>query len=74
MGTVHNLLARHGKQGALQIIDSDVDRRAIEAAAQYMADEDGGIGFIFSGWAQAALPHRRLPDDQGCSTLLHVLH
>jgi len=63
MGTVHNLLARHGKQGALQIIDSDVDRRAIEAAAQYMADEDGGIGFIFSGWAQAALPHRRLPDD-----------
>jgi hypothetical protein len=22
------------------------------------------MGFAFAGWAQAALPHRRLPDDQ----------
>jgi hypothetical protein len=29
-----------------------------------MADEDNGIGFLYSGWCQAALPHRRLPDDK----------
>jgi len=63
MGTVHKLLEKHGRQAALQMLDTDLDRRAIEAAAQYMTDEDGGIGFIFSGWAQAALPHRRLAND-----------
>lgn len=63
MGTVHKLIEKHGKHGALRAMDADRDRRAIEAAAHYMGDEDGGIGFIFSGWAQAALPHRRLADD-----------
>jgi hypothetical protein len=29
-----------------------------------MADEDNGIGFLYSGWCQAAMPHRRLPDDK----------
>src|SRR5277367_4050855 len=29
----------------------------------WLADEDNGIGFLYSGWCQAALPHRRLPDD-----------
>lgn len=61
MGTVHRLLDQHGKEAAL---GADGDRRVVEAAAAYMGDEDGGIGFIYSGWAQAALPHRRLPDDQ----------
>lgn len=60
MGTVHRLIAEHGRQGALAF---DVNRKIIEAAADYMADEEGGIGFIYSGFAQAALPHRRLPDD-----------
>lgn len=62
MGTIHRLLEQHGKHGALQFLDEDQDRRMLDAAAQYMADEDSGIGFIFSGWAQAALPHRRLED------------
>ena len=30
-----------------------------------MGDEDGGIGFLYSGWCQAALPHKRLPDHMG---------
>lgn len=60
MGTVHKLIAEHGRQGALVF---DVDRKVIEIAADYMADEEGGIGFIYSGFAQAALPHRRLADD-----------
>jgi hypothetical protein len=30
-----------------------------------MADEESGIGFLYSGWCQTALPHRRLPDADG---------
>jgi hypothetical protein len=60
MGAVHQLLEAHGKAAALK---ADVDRRIVEAASAYMGDEDGGVGFIYSGWAQAALPHRRLADN-----------
>lgn len=60
MGEVHKLLKEHGKDGVLRF---DVDRRVVEAAAGYLSSEDTEIGFIYSGWAQAALPHRRLPDD-----------
>lgn len=60
MGTVHRLIEQHGKAGALA---SDLDRRVVEAAAGYMGDEDGGVGFIYSGWTQAALPHKRLAPD-----------
>ena len=61
MGTVHSLLEARGKQGA---IEAGLDRAVIEAASAYLADEETGLGFAFSGWAQAALPHRRLRDDQ----------
>jgi hypothetical protein len=60
MGTLHDLIELRGKQVALQL---EPDRRTVEAAA-YMADEDTGIGFLYSGWCQAALPHRRLPNDK----------
>lgn len=62
MGTVHKLLEEKGKQGVLQL--GMLDRREVEAASSYMTDEDVGIGFLYSGWCQAALPHRRLPDDE----------
>jgi hypothetical protein len=63
MGTVHKLLEERGKQASLQL--GSLSRREIEAAAAYMADEDSGIGFLYSGWCQAALPHRRLSDHEG---------
>jgi len=62
MGTVHQLIRDQGKQGAL---DFSLDRQEVEAAVAYMADEEGGIGFLYSGWCQTALPHRRLPDGDG---------
>ena len=62
MGTVHDLIEEKGRLEALKF---DVARPIVEAAAAYMADEDAGIGFLYSGWCQAALPHRRLPNDQG---------
>ncbi len=61
MGEVHNYLEMHGKQRTLAL---DFDRRVVDIAADYLSDEENGIGFIYSGWAQAALPHKRLPDDQ----------
>ena len=61
MGTVHDLLEAKGKQAALE---AGYDRAAVEAAALYLSDEDSGLGFIFSGWTQCALPHRRLKNDQ----------
>lgn len=63
MGTVHRLIEGIGRQAALRAAETVVDRRAIEAALSYMADEEAGIGFLFSGWCQAALPHKRLADD-----------
>jgi hypothetical protein len=62
MGQVHDLLAARGKKAALE---ADLTRAEVEAAAAYMADEESGIGFLYSGWCQAALPHKRLPDEEG---------
>ncbi len=61
MGRVHDLVEAHGKQAALNF---DVHRNVVEAAASYLSDEDASKAFIFSGWTQAALPHRRLADDE----------
>ena len=61
MGEVHQLIATHGRMGAVN--SGELDRDIVEAAAKYMADEDAGLGFIYSGWAQCALPHRKLADD-----------
>lgn len=60
MGEVHQLLLEFGKEAALKATG---ERAVVEAAAGYLAAEDAEIGFIYSGWAQAALPHRRLADD-----------
>lgn len=60
MGEVHQLLLEMGKAEALKVADN---RSVVEAAAGYLATEDSEIGFIYSGWAQAALPHKRLADD-----------
>lgn len=60
MAEVHTLLLTQGKEATLR---TDVDRAVVEAAAGYLSSEDTDIGYLFSGWAQAALPHRRLPDD-----------
>ena len=61
MGKVHEVLEANGKDAAIQ---AGVCRGVVEAASLYMSDEDGGLGFAFSGWAQCALPHRRLADDR----------
>ena len=61
MGAVHDLLETRGKQAVLNL---GLDRKTVEAAASYLADEDSGVGYLFSGWTQAALPHKKLAEDQ----------
>lgn len=60
MAEVHGFLEAHGRQGVLKL---GLDRRVVDAAADYMSSEDAGIGFIYSGWAQAALPHKKLANE-----------
>src|SRR5919107_924886 len=60
MAAVHDLLAARGKQGA---VEAGFNRSVVEVAAAYLSDEDSGLGFAYSGWAQCALPHKRLPND-----------
>lgn len=63
MGQLHDRINQHGRQGALAFADTALERKALEAALTYMSDEDSSTGFLFSGWCQTALPHRRLADD-----------
>lgn len=60
MGEVHRLLIRHGKETALR---ADVSREVVEAAFAYISEEQSSLATIYSGWCQAALPHKRLADD-----------
>lgn len=60
MAEVHDLIEAGGKQRAIL---AGLDRPMIEVAANYMGDEDNGLGFAYSGWAQCALPHKRLADE-----------
>jgi hypothetical protein len=62
MGTIHDIIAEKGRQTALQL---DFAREVVEAASQYLSDEDSTIGFLYSGWCQAALPHKKLEDSKG---------
>lgn len=60
MAAVHDLIEARGKQGALE---AGLERSLVEVAANYLSDEDTGLGFAYSGWAQCALPHKKLADD-----------
>ena len=62
MGDVHRLIEQHGKQAAIEA--NLVRRDVIEAASLYLSEEDNALAFAYSGWAQCALPHKRLPADQ----------
>ena len=63
MGQVHDLLDARGRQGARDLIEGRRGPRIVEAAAGWSSDEDIGTGYMYSGWCQTALPHRRPADD-----------
>ncbi|RYF22913.1 MAG: plasmid replication initiator [Oxalobacteraceae bacterium] len=59
MGDVHKLIEQHGAEAVRRM---DLPRAVVDAAAGYMSAEERDL-FLFTGWAQAALPHRKLADD-----------
>jgi hypothetical protein len=63
MGEVHRLLDEKGRAGVIADPCIQFDRAVVEAASSYLACEAGEIGYLYSGWAQSALPHKRLADD-----------
>ena len=63
MGLVHDILEAKGRQGARDLIEGRRGPRIVEAAAGWASDEDIGTGYMYSGWCQTALPHRRPADD-----------
>ena len=64
MAVLHDRIETLGRQGALALVDTGNERRALEAAWEFMSDEDPRTGFLFSGWCQTALPHKQLKDDE----------
>lgn len=63
MGEVHDLLNARGRQEARSMVEGRRGPRIVEAAAAWAADEDISTGYMYSGWCQTALPHRRPPDN-----------
>lgn len=63
MGTLHELLINHGRVGALARVDPN-DRHLVRVAADILAEEDDAIGVTYSGFCQASLPHKKLPNDK----------
>lgn len=63
MGQVHDLLEARGRQEARNLVDGRRGARIVEAAANWATDEDISTGYMYSGWCQTSLPHRRPSDN-----------
>jgi hypothetical protein len=63
VGTLHQLVLDVGKDEALRRVDVG-ERYLVRVAADVLTDEADGIGVTYSGFCQAALPHKRLPTDE----------
>lgn len=61
MGRIHNLLELHGLEEARRqaSLESKVQRYCVDAAHEVLADEAMSIGITHSGFAMAALPHKK---------------
>jgi hypothetical protein len=62
MGEVHQLILRHGIEGARALASSKAERHAIEAAALILSDEESRLGITHAGFAMTSLPHKRIED------------
>ena len=76
MGEVHNLIFRHGAEGARARAETKAGRQAIDAAAALLAEEETRLGITHAGFAMTSLPHRRIAESlwtrQGNRTKLLV--
>ena len=61
MAAVHKLIEDLGREGALKAAETDGDRRAVEAAINYMSDEEAGIGFLYQAGVKLRYHTKSLP-------------
>lgn len=60
MAEIHKLIIQQGKQAALDLAEASI----VNIAAGVLSDDDGALGYTYSGLCLTALPHRKIPDDQ----------
>jgi len=60
---LHDLVLRHGRDTARELVPSD-QRYLVDIAAAVLGDEKLSLGYLYSGFAMTGLPHRRLPSDE----------
>jgi Plasmid encoded RepA protein len=63
VGDLHKLVLDVGREEALRRVDAG-DRHLVRIAAGVLTDETSEIGVTYSGFCQAALPHKKLPTDE----------
>lgn len=76
MGDVHQLILRHGVDGAKATATTKSERHAVEAAAAILGEEVVELGITHAGFAMTSLPHKRVEDRvwkrNGLRTTLYV--
>jgi Plasmid encoded RepA protein len=63
MSEVHQLIFRHGVEGARTMAGTKAERHAIDAAALILAEEESRLGITHAGFAMTSLPHKRIEEE-----------
>lgn len=63
MAEIHDLIIRHGKDGARQMLPVE-DRHLVEQAAAMLEESDPALGITYTGFCLTALPHKKLGDSE----------
>src|SRR5512132_3720440 len=63
MSEVHQLIFRHGVEGARTMAGTRAERHAIDAAALILAEEESRLGITHAGFAMTSLPHKRIEEE-----------
>jgi hypothetical protein len=62
MEGVHQLILRHGVEGARAMAATKAERHAVDAAATMLSDEEARLGITHAGFAMSSLPHKRIDE------------
>jgi hypothetical protein len=63
MGELHDEIENYGREQTKALRQSDRERRQVDAAADLMSVAGESVSYLHSGFAMAALPHRRPPNE-----------
>ena len=63
MSEIHQLIFRHGVEGARTMAGTKAERHAIDAAALILAEEESRLGITHAGFAMTSLPHKRIEEE-----------